>query len=330
MPGRTLPVGRRLLVGTFAAAFPDVDNLSQAVSPIVYLEWHRGITHSLVLLPLWTLALAWLCSRLWRDGLAWRAYAGVIALSIGIHIAGDWITSFGTMFMAPLSDRRYALSTTFIIDLVFTGIIVAGLLASLAWRRTRAPAIAGLVALAGYVAFQAVQRERAFEAGVAHARAIGLANARVDAQPRPLSPFHWLIVVEDGDRLESAQVSLVREAPVVAAADAGFFARLWAPYDPVATARWTRHERFGDGADAAIARHAFLSPAMATYRWFAEHPVLIRVDREDARVCAWFQDLRFVTPGREAVPFRHGACRDDRGAWSPWMLDGERGRVRLD
>jgi inner membrane protein len=329
VPGRTLPVGRRMLVGTLAAAFPDIDGVTELMSPLAYLEWHRGITHSFLMLPLWTLALAWLCSRLWRDGLGWRAYAGVIALGIGIHIVGDWITSFGTMFLAPLSDRRFALSTTFIIDLVFTGIIVAGLVACLVWRRSRAPAVAGMLALAGYVALQAVQRERAIDFGVEHARAAGMPQARVDALPRPVSPFHWMVVVEDGDRIEHASVSLVRERAVVAAPDAGFIARLSAAYEPLATVCWTRVDRYGAAADAALAREALAAPALDTFRWFAGYPVLLRVDRAGDETCAWFQDLRFFTPGRDTVPFRFGACRQGAGAWTGYQLDDERGRVPL-
>jgi hypothetical protein len=34
--------------------------------------------------------------------------------------------------------------------------------------------------------------------------------------------------------------------------------------------------------------------------------------------CAWFVDLRFLTPGRETMPFLYGACRDRPGA--PWRL----------
>jgi len=56
-----------------------------------------------------------LARALWRHG-----------LSIGAHIAGDVITSYGTMLLAPLSDWRAAIGTTFIIDLWFSGIIVAG------------------------------------------------------------------------------------------------------------------------------------------------------------------------------------------------------------
>ena len=80
-------------------------------------QHHRGVTHSLLMLPLWSIVLAWLCAMLWRNGPGWRAYFGVFAWGIGIHIAGDWITSFGTLLLAPFSVRRFALSTTFIIDL---------------------------------------------------------------------------------------------------------------------------------------------------------------------------------------------------------------------
>jgi inner membrane protein len=328
-PGRTLPIGRRVAIGALAAAFPDVDSVTEAISPWAYLEWHRGVTHSFLMLPLWTLLLAWLASRAWRDGLSWRAYAGVIALSLAIHIAGDWITSFGTMFLAPLSDHRFALSTTFIIDLFFSGIIVLGLVASLVWRRSRAPAVAGLAVLAGYVAFQAVQRERALDFAVAHARGVGLPDARVDALPRPLSPFHWWVVVEEGDRLEHASISLTRTEPARLAPDAGFFARLAAPYEPRALAQWTRVDRFGQEPDAALAREALASPALSVFDWFAEYPALLRVEREGGNTCAWFQDLRFLTPGRGTVPFRYGACRGADGRWAPYRLDDELGRVAL-
>ena len=120
-----------------------------------------------------------------------------------------------------------------------------------------------------------------------------------------------------------------RERPVVAAPDAGFIERLSAVYEPRANARWTRVDRYGNGADAAFAREAFASPPLATFRWFAQYPVLLRVDRAGDETCAWFEDLRFLTPGRGTVPFRTGACRRGDGAWSGWRLDDEQGRIPL-
>jgi inner membrane protein len=104
-----LPLDRRVVVGFFAAAIPDLDIVVSWISPLAYLYHHRGLTHSLLMLPLWALALARLCALLWRRDRSWRAYFGVIALGLGSHIAGDWITSFGTMVLAPFSDTRFKL-----------------------------------------------------------------------------------------------------------------------------------------------------------------------------------------------------------------------------
>ena len=49
----TLPLGRRMAVGFVAAAFPDIDVVVSYLSPLAYLHYHRGPTHSLILLPLW-------------------------------------------------------------------------------------------------------------------------------------------------------------------------------------------------------------------------------------------------------------------------------------
>ena len=162
-----LPLGRRVFLGFVAAALPDLDWVTRYFGSVTFLLHHRGVTHSLLMLPFWALALAWICSLIYRRDRSWRAYFGVFALGIGIHIAGDWITSFGTMVFSPLSDMRVGIGTTFIIDLWFTGIIAAGLIAALIWRRSRIPALAGLGVLCGYVAYQGVLQHRAVEWGEA-------------------------------------------------------------------------------------------------------------------------------------------------------------------
>ena len=191
-----LPLGRRVAIGALVAAFPDADIVATWISPLSYLYHHRGVTHSLVMLPVWTVLLAWLLALIWRGGPNWRTYAPVVALSLFIHIAGDWITTFGTMIFAPLSDYRRGIGTTFIIDLWFTGIILAGLALSLLWRRSRWPAVAGLGVLAAYVVFQFVQLQGALDFGERAAREQGLSPVKVSALPRPVSPFNWMVILE--------------------------------------------------------------------------------------------------------------------------------------
>src|SRR5687768_4115496 len=92
--GSTLPLRRRLLIGFLAAAAPDLDYVVSFVGPIEYLYHHRGVTHSLILLPLWAYLLARVSAVAWRRDRPWQTYFGVITMGIAIHIAGDWINSY--------------------------------------------------------------------------------------------------------------------------------------------------------------------------------------------------------------------------------------------
>jgi inner membrane protein len=320
----TLPLGRRMLIGFLAAAAPDLDFVFGYLGPIEYLYNHRGITHSLILLPLWAFLLAKLCALIWRRDRPWKAYFGMLAMGIALHIAGDWITSYGIMLLAPVSDVRFGIDVTFIIDLWFSGIIVAGLVAAAIWRKTPLPAIAGLAALCGYVAFQGYQQQRAIEWGEAYAASAGLPQAAVTAQPRPVSPFNWMVIVRSGEQVRYSFVNLVRREPLPVPPDAGFIRRLDSVYLPLGLAKWVHSSRFGTSeAERAVAREAWEQPQLAFFRWFAEEPVLMRVEAGNPSTCAWFQDLRFFTPGRNAWPFRYGLCREGGGAWRLFQLVGD-------
>src|SRR5262245_24351482 len=311
----------RMVAGALAAAFPDTDFFLSYVSPIAYLTGHRGVTHSILLLPVWALMLAWLLAQTvpGRDT-TWRDWCGVCALGIGAHIVGDLITSFGTMIYAPFSDARVAWSTTFIIDLWFSGIILAGLVASAVFRRSRVPAIAGLAALAGYVGLQAFAHSRAIDFGAEHARRAGFQAPHVSAIPRPVSPFNWTVLVTEGDRYHYANVNLMR---AVSPPDTGgFISRLDAPYAPLAQARWVAVEKYGSGAaERELAKPALGDPTLRFFRWFADYPALYRIDRGNPSTCVWFQDLRFVIPGRDAIIFRFGVCKEQGDAdWRAFRL----------
>ena len=318
-----IPLSRRVALGALAAAFPDIDVVVSGLSPLAYLYHHRGVTHSWVMLALWAIVLGWLCSKIWRNGPRWRAYAVVIAMGIAAHIVGDWITSFGTMMFAPLSDARIEIGTTFIIDLWFSGIIIAGLLACLIRRASRAPAIAGLALLCAYVVLQFVLQQRAVAFGESYARAANISNARVTALPRPPTPFNWMVVIEETGRYHYALVSLSRSVAPQLAPDAGFIARVGAPYLPLSQAQWVRADRLGSKADMALAKEAMALPQFEFFRWFARYPVLYRIDADNNETCVWFQDLRFFTPGRPSWPFRYGMCRGADLQWRAYELLGD-------
>jgi len=316
-PPRSLP--RRIAAGFFACAAPDLDFVVSWFGPVSYLELHRGPTHSLLLLPFWALLFSWILAKILREQRGWRALYGVTAMGIVLHIAGDLITSYGTMIFWPLSDARLSLGSTFIIDPWFSGIIVVGLLLSMFFRKTRIPAIAASVALCAYVGFGWMQKQKALEFGAEYARGRNLPDARVAVHPRAVSPFNWTVFVSDERAQHYAHVNLVRDAPKTYREGDGFVAKLDAAFRPLAQAQWETRSRYGEGGPG---KDAWDSPPLAFLRWFAEQPAL---EAQGANPeCYWFLDLRFVSPGREWVPFRFGACRENPAA--PWRayerLDG--------
>jgi inner membrane protein len=326
---QVMPATQRLVVGALAAAFPDLDVLLTWVSSLSYLTAHRGLTHSFIMLPVWAVALGWLAARAFRRRHDWRTYTIVAALGIAIHILGDVITSFGTMIFAPLSDARYSLDTTFIIDLWFSGIILAGLLAS--WYRpvSPLPARAALVLLVAYVGLQGMLQGRAIDVGREFARANAMTDASVRALPRPPTPLNWTVTIRDGQQYRYAHINLLRREPVRAAPDAGLIGRIDASFRPVTDVQWRSGTQFGETAtEVRLAREAWSQAQFGFYRWFAELPMLYRIDAGTAP-CVWFYDLRFVVPGRESLPFRYGLCRNGEG-WERFELlaDGLRRALR--
>ncbi|PTD95986.1 metal-dependent hydrolase [Pseudothauera lacus] len=329
-PGQppVLPVAQAVLAGAAAAAFPDIDFVLGYVSEIAYLRGHRGITHSLLMAPLWALLLAWLMARLAARSTAaprWQGFYGVALGGVLIHIAGDFITQFGTMMLAPFSDWRFGLGTTFIIDLVLSSILLAGLLASLLWRRSRVPAALALAGVVVWVGVGWMGRSEAIAAGRAYAAAHGVELRAIDAAPRPASPFNWTVVVFDGSDYHFAHLNTRRSEVLHVRPDDHFIRRFSAPYLPLHLAQWQRLPRFGSEEAAVLAQQVWQSESFAFFRWFSMFPVLdhVEIDRPDGLQCAGFRDLRFDIPQRQRQPFRYGLCAIGEGGWRLYGLSAE-------
>lgn len=328
-PNATPPVWQMVTVGTVTAAFPDLDFVLGYVSELAYLRGHRGVTHSLIMLPLWGLLIAWAMAAVFRlfarrsdaPVFGWQHYYLVACVAILVHILGDLITQFGTMILAPLSDHRFGFGTTFIIDLGVSGIIVAGLAASAIWRRSRAPAVLASIALVAWIGTSAIARNDAIDAARAWAEREGITIVSVDAAPRPASPFNWTAILFDGEYYHYAHLNTRRNEPLIATDDDNFIRRFSAPYLPVHLAPWQTAPRFGNVGTAELARTVWHAEEFEFFRWFAMFPVLDRVDTVQGETgeCASFRDLRFETPGRGHMPFRYGLCNGS-GQWRLFEL----------
>ena len=110
--------------------FPDSDVLRDFFSrdQLLMITWHRSITHSLLLLPVWSVLLAALVGAVarWRkwEAPSFTALTGLFAVGILSHILLDLVTTFGTMIWSPLDWSRPAWDILFIVDFTFTAILL--------------------------------------------------------------------------------------------------------------------------------------------------------------------------------------------------------------
>ncbi len=112
------------------AIFPDADTFRDVFSdnPLLVLTWHRSITHSLLMLPVFALSLAaltrWVSRRFEWESPSFALLASVYAVGILSHILLDLCNNFGTMIWSPIFWSRPAWDLVFILDFSLSGILL--------------------------------------------------------------------------------------------------------------------------------------------------------------------------------------------------------------
>ena len=229
-----------------AALVPDLDMLagrvmSDAAAHVPAAQnmmIHRGLTHSLLMVPVFALPIAaawWGLRRLvnrdapapatGRPRAAPAVPFGLLLLCVlaaGLtHPLLDWCTSYGTELFAPLTDARFALDVLPIIDLLFTSIVAATLLACFIARKVRRGEAgkatlligwAGVLLAAGYVVAGGVVRCEA----IADARPLadGARIVRADAYPALGTILVWRTVLETDKEWIVARIRPLSRAAV--------------------------------------------------------------------------------------------------------------------
>lgn len=315
-PARNLTLRQRYIAGALAVNMPDLDILLAPFSSELYLLHHRGETHSLLMAPLWALLLSWIFSRMFKTQGGWRDFYGLSLIALVVHIFGDWITSYGTQIFAPLTRETYSLGTTFIIDPLLALLLLLGFLGSLWKKSSLKPAQLSALLAVILIGVQFYWKQQALNAGQEYARTQGWANTVVTAEPRPIAPFNWTVIVREGEHYHYAYLKLNSATQQAASADANWLARALSQFQPPKLANWQTATQFGEGQDSELARDIWSRPEFGYFRWFASAPALYRIDRHPNGACVWFEDLRFASPGRDS-PFRFGLCGPD---WQSYRL----------
>jgi inner membrane protein len=207
-------VGRKALVwGAVLGTLPDLDVFIPLGDPVNDFVYHRGFSHSLILLALLSPMIAWLISKIHPD--TKRYYSRWVLLTFLVLEASvllDLLTIYGTQIFWPFDTTPRAIPVLFIIDPLFTLPVLSGVLAALVLKRNhplghRLNSVGLFLSLA-YLVW-------AFGAGelVEHKVREKLARQEVSysqfiTSPAPFTALLWRVVGIDKDRYFETYISL--------------------------------------------------------------------------------------------------------------------------
>ncbi|GAK56555.1 membrane-bound metal-dependent hydrolase [Candidatus Vecturithrix granuli] len=283
-----------------AAWLPDIDNFIGILGPEFYLIHHRGLTHSFLGAILLAALFVWIF-RWFVPSFSFIRGFVLVYLLIALHIFLDLITSYGTQIFFPFTNARYAVTSVFIIDPIYTLVMLFCMYRSAKYLKTRKTlALLGLAWVFIYPAFNLGVRygleyyleQRFVREGVAF-------NA-FDVSTDVLSPFFWKVIVDQGDAYQLGGVNVFKlRQPLT----------------------FTRYEK----ADNNLFREfGQISSLFATYHWFFDFPIM-RTEQIEKETLITFGDLRFAT----AAPFlQHQRNNDQLPFTLTMVLDEQQKPVR--
>jgi inner membrane protein len=139
-----------VFIGTVVGSqIPDIDGLLRFKGNALYIRNHRGRSHSLPALPLWTLLITGALAPFFH-GISFLHLAMWIGIAVCVHVFTDCFNTYGTQAIRPFSEKWVSWNIIHIFDpFIFTSHIAAIFMWSfhLAKPQLIFPTLYGLLAL---------------------------------------------------------------------------------------------------------------------------------------------------------------------------------------
>lgn len=197
-----------LVAGAVLGTLPDLDGIPIALmtdDPVLRMTMHRGLTHSLLVLPLIAAAIWWLFKRYGHNRVAASPvrWFWAIVLALITHPLLDAFTVYGTQLWWPLTPPPAMWSSVFIVDPLYTVWLLIGVLvAAFAGPRLIAGRLitVGLVLSTAYLGWSLVAKTLVEREADRALIAMGLGDAPRFSVPMPANTVLWRVVAmtEDG------------------------------------------------------------------------------------------------------------------------------------
>lgn len=188
-----------------ASNLPDIDAFTLFADSAIYLEHHRGITHSVFAIPFMAAFLAGLIYRLSfhsRGGRGnFRGLFGICFIVMMTHPLLDYLTPYGMRPFLPFEDAWIYGDTLFIVDPTLDAILLLGVIGTYWLPRHRT--VCGVVTLLAIVLYVGARVELRSRARVHLAEFVRTIpeTTQTAILPQMLSPFRWTGIVESDTKL---------------------------------------------------------------------------------------------------------------------------------
>jgi len=189
------------IIGFLSGLAPDLDILIKSENdPLLFLEFHRQFTHSLIFIPFGGLICAtflfFLISR--KFNISFKDTWIYSTLGYATHGLLDACTSYGTLLFWPFTQTRIAWNNISIIDPLFTVpllilIVLAGL------KQKKIFAVIAAIWAVSYLLLGVYQKNEAVKIGKEIAKNRGHDVIRIDVKPSIGNLLLWKSIYETQD-----------------------------------------------------------------------------------------------------------------------------------
>ena len=262
---------RAALTAVIASNFPDIDSISGLWGTAAYLDHHRGITHSLIGVPVFALLLS--AVMYFFSEKFWPTYA-IALVSMATHPALDYLNSYGLRPLLPWSRKWFYGDAVDIIDPYLDVLLLIGILAGV-WspRIKRGAAWMSLILAVLYIGARIELHAMALSNLKDQASQVSGVQTSA-ALPRMLTPQLWNGIIETNHSITQFPV-YVRRGP---------------------SPPGTRATQISRGPSGEVVERAANAPSAAALLRFARFPIT-RVEQLSSEYRVTFFDFRFYRQG---------------------------------
>jgi len=187
------------LIGFLAGLAPDLDVfIGSSTDPILFLEFHRQFTHSLIFIPFGSLIVSLLLFPLVKNSMSFKNVYIASLLGYATHGLLDACTSYGTLLFWPFSNERITWNNISIIDPLFT-IPVLLLAATAIKTKKKIFSFFAIGWIAFYLSLGFVQYERALSTANELANSRGHNAERLTLKPSFGNLILWKSIYQHND-----------------------------------------------------------------------------------------------------------------------------------